>query len=76
MHRTRGHSLLIIADLSNASFIALVLSPGSSYLGQQAGIAVFIDLLWVVLFSSQTTGNPCKGSSGVMCSAGFRDLLG
>ena len=42
---------LTIAGLSKAAFIALVLAHGSRYLGYQAGIAVFIDLVWVVLFA-------------------------
>ena len=42
---------LIVAGLSKVAFIALVLSHGSRYLGQQAGIAVVIDLVWVVLFA-------------------------
>jgi len=42
---------LTVAGLSKVAFIALVLSHGSRYLGHQAGIAVFIDLVWVVLFA-------------------------
>ena len=42
---------LIIAGASKLVFIALVLSHGERYLGQQAGIAIAIDLLWVVLFA-------------------------
>jgi hypothetical protein len=42
---------LTIAGLSKVAFIALVLSHGSRYLGHQAGVAVFIDLVWVVLFA-------------------------
>lgn len=32
-------------------FIALVLSQGWRYLGHQVGIAIVIDLVWVVLFA-------------------------
>jgi hypothetical protein len=41
----------VFSGLSKVAFIALVLSHGSQYLGQQVGIAVFIDLVWVVLFA-------------------------
>lgn len=33
-------------------FIALVLSHGRRFLGYQAGIAVFVDGLWVIVFAS------------------------
>lgn len=42
---------LVIAGASKLVFVALVLSHGGRYLGQQAGIAIAIDLLWVVLFA-------------------------
>jgi len=42
---------LTVAGLSKVAFIALVLSHGSRSLGQQVGIAVFIDIVWVVLFA-------------------------
>lgn len=41
---------LIIAAVSKLGFISLVASLGKDYLGQQAGIAVAIDALWVVIF--------------------------
>jgi hypothetical protein len=43
---------LTIAGASKAVFIALVLSHGGRFLGHQAGIAVFVDLLWVLVFAS------------------------
>lgn len=43
---------LIIAGTSKAVFVALVLSHGSRFLGYQAGIAVVIDLVWVLLFAA------------------------
>ena len=43
--------VLIVAGISKAVFIALVLSQGQRYLGHQAGIAVTIDLLMIGLFS-------------------------
>jgi len=43
--------VLAVAALSKLVFIALVLAQGSRYLGQQAGIAIAIDAVWVVLFA-------------------------
>ena len=43
--------VLIVAGASKLVFIALVLSHGGRYLGHQAGIAIAVDLLWVVLFA-------------------------
>ena len=42
---------LAIAGSSKAIFIALVLSHGGRFLGYQAGIAVAVDLVWVVVFA-------------------------
>lgn len=43
--------VLIVAGVSKAIFIALVLSQGGRYLGQQAGVAIGIDLVMVALFA-------------------------
>ena len=43
--------VLAVGALSKLVFIALVLAQGSRYLGQQAGIAIAIDAVWVVLFA-------------------------
>jgi hypothetical protein len=43
--------VLAAAALSKAVFIALVLAQGTRYLGQQAGIAIALDAVWVVLFA-------------------------
>jgi len=43
---------LTVAGASKAIFIALVLSHGGRFLGYQAGIAVFVDALWVMVFAS------------------------
>jgi hypothetical protein len=43
---------LPIAGASKAVFIALVLSHGGRFLGYQAGIAVFMDALWLMVFAS------------------------
>jgi hypothetical protein len=42
---------LAVAGASKAIFIALVLAHGGRFLGYQAGIAVVIDLVWVVVFA-------------------------
>ena len=43
--------VLVVAGTSKVVFIGLVLSHGRRYLGQQAGIAVAIDLMMVCLFA-------------------------
>jgi len=43
---------LFVAGASKVIFIALVLSEGNRYLGQQVGIAVAIDSIWVLIFSA------------------------
>ena len=47
---------LTIAGTSKAIFIALVLAHGGRFLGYQAGIAVIVDLAWVVLFAAYLIG--------------------
>ncbi len=47
---------LIVAGASKAIFVALVLSHGGRFLGYQAGIAVVVDLLWVVVFAAYLVG--------------------
>jgi hypothetical protein len=42
---------LIVAGVSKAVFIALVLAQGGRYIGGPAGIAIALDLVWVVLFA-------------------------
>jgi hypothetical protein len=42
---------LMVAGASKAAFIALVLSQGRRYIGGPAGIAITLDLVWVVLFA-------------------------
>jgi hypothetical protein len=48
--------ILIVAGLSKLAFIGLVLANGSRYLGQQAGIAILIDSVWVILFAIYLAG--------------------
>ena len=43
--------VLIVAGVSKAIFIALVLSQGTRYLSQQAGVEVAIDAVMIVLFA-------------------------
>jgi hypothetical protein len=43
--------VLTVAGASKLIFIALVLSHGGRFLGYQAGIAIAIDAVWVVLFA-------------------------
>jgi hypothetical protein len=43
---------LTIAGASKAVFIALVLSHGGRFLGYQAGIAVAVDAMWVIVFAA------------------------
>jgi hypothetical protein len=43
--------ILIVAGLSKVTFIALVLSNGNQYLQHQAGIAVAVDSVMVLLFA-------------------------
>jgi hypothetical protein len=42
--------VLVVASLSKLVFILLVLGQGSRYLGQQAGIAIAVDAVWIALF--------------------------
>ena len=48
---------LTVAGASKAIFIVLVLSQGSRFLGYQAGIAVAVDLIWVVVFAAYLLAN-------------------
>jgi hypothetical protein len=43
---------LAVAGASKAIFIALVLWHGRRFLSQQAGVAVVVDLLWVIVFAA------------------------
>jgi hypothetical protein len=42
--------VLTVAGVSKAVFIGLVLSQGGRYLGHQAGVAVAVDAVMVVVF--------------------------
>ncbi len=43
--------VLIVAGVSKLAFAILVLEQGGRFLGHQAGIAVILDLVFVVLFA-------------------------
>jgi hypothetical protein len=43
---------LTMAGASKAVFIALVLSHGGRFLGYQAGVAVVVDAMWVIVFAA------------------------
>jgi hypothetical protein len=43
---------LVIAGASKVIFIVLVLAYGTRFLAYQAGIAVLVDGIWVVLFAA------------------------
>lgn len=50
-YRPASRSLaLTVAGVSKLTFITLVLVHGRQFLGQQVGLAVAIDTVWVVLF--------------------------
>ena len=49
---------LSVAGASKAVFIALVLSHGGRFLAFQAGIAIAIDAVWVLVFVSYLAGAP------------------
>jgi hypothetical protein len=55
--------ILIVAGVSKAVFIALVLSSGRQYLSQQAGIAVAIDLVMIALFAWYLVAATAQGRS-------------
>jgi hypothetical protein len=42
---------LVVAGVSKAIFIGLVLSHGAQFLAYQAGIAVIVDLIWIIVFA-------------------------
>ena len=50
--------VLIVAGASKLIFIALVLSQGGHFLLEQAGIAIALDLIWVILFALILLGAP------------------
>jgi amino acid transporter len=49
-HAHSRRLVLIVAGLSKVAFIALVLTYGGRYLGQQVGVSIAIDLVMVLLF--------------------------
>ena len=55
--------VLIVAGLSKIAFVALVLSYGWKYLGHQAGAAVAIDMVMVVLFAGYLVAPRAKATA-------------
>jgi hypothetical protein len=47
---------LVVAGLSKVVFISLVLAHGGQFLGSQAGIAIALDAIWVVLYAAYLAG--------------------
>jgi hypothetical protein len=67
-HPSSRSLVLTVAGLSKVVFIGLVLSQGARYLGHQAGIAVVIDWIFVLLFAgfligSRTSSAPRAGGA-------------
>ena len=52
---------LTVAGASKVVFVALVLSHGTQFLGFQAGIAVAVDALWIVIFAIYLLGSKSAG---------------
>ena len=42
---------LMVAGVSKLTFVTLVLVHGQQYLGEQVGIAIVVDAVWVLLFA-------------------------
>jgi hypothetical protein len=51
---------LAVAGSSKLIFIVLVLSHGRRFLGYQAGIAVVVDSVWVILFAAYLATAPSE----------------
>ena len=49
--------VLTVAGASKLVFIALALSQGRRFLFEQAGIAIALDLIWVILFALFVLGS-------------------
>jgi hypothetical protein len=57
-HPSSRQLALTVAGLSKAVFIALVLSHGAQYLAYQAGVAVAVDSISVVVFGAYLVSVP------------------
>jgi hypothetical protein len=61
-YRPESRTLVLsVAIVTKFVFIALVLAQGGRYLGQQAGIAIAIDAVWLVLFACYLVTARAKG---------------
>jgi hypothetical protein len=47
---------LVVAGVSKLVFISLVLAHGRQFLGNQAGMAIAIDAVWVAVFAAYLVG--------------------
>ena len=50
--------VLTITGTSKAIFVGLVLMHGARFLGSQAGVAIAVDALWVLLFAAYVVAPP------------------
>lgn len=50
--------VLGVATVSKLTFITLVLVFGRQFLGQQAGVVLVVDGIWVLLFAAYLLGTP------------------
>jgi hypothetical protein len=55
-HAAQRATILVVAALSKAIFIALVLTFGTSFLHHQVGISIAVDSVMVVLFAGYLLG--------------------
>jgi hypothetical protein len=62
--------VLVVAGASKVSFIALVLSNGGRYLGYQAGAAVVLDSVMVLVFAWYLLASRTSGASATRAAAG------
>lgn len=51
-HPAVRKTALVVSGASKAVFVALVLAQGGRFLSYQAGIAVAVDTVWVLVFAA------------------------
>lgn len=57
---------LVVAGISKTAFVVLVLSEGRRYLGQQAGVAIAVDAVMIVLFLWYLLASPRATASSTI----------
>ncbi len=67
--------VLTVAALSKATFIGLVLAQGTQFLAYQAGVALAIDGVMVVLFAAYLLAASRAATGGAQSTRRERDLL-